>query len=176
MDEAVQATWQTTYSPAVWNGFADESCLEHYADTGEEWRCASSAFVAHNFITTPYFVRMDIFDGNSRRNLAEAIGSSDEDFLLAMRATLLALPDVRAAAIEGAAMPRAPGVLGPLCGTHVSLTNDSPFFAVTTDDASGTPRTYHDALAAWLNGQDVLVVDDPATRSSECGARQEEDE
>jgi len=171
-----RVAWAMSYSPRVWNAFVDESCLAYYTGTGEEWRCGNLAFVAHNFITTPFFARMDLFDENLRRNLAESIGSSDEDFLLAMRETMLVLPGMRAGAIEGASMPRAPGSLGPLCGAHVSLTNNNPFFHVTTEDERGVPRTYHDSLAAWLGGQDVLVVDDPAAPTSVCGERQEEDE
>lgn len=171
-----QVAWSTTQSPAVWDSFVDESCLASLAGTGEEWRCADNAFVAHNFITTPYFVRMDLFDGNARRNVSESIGASDEDFLLAMRETLLALPEMRATAVEGASMRRAPGSLGPLCGAHVSLTNNTPFFVVTTADQAGRPRNYNDALAAWLGGQEVLVVDDPEMRTSECGGSVREDE
>ena len=66
--------------------------------------------------------------------------------------------------------------MGTLCGDHVGLMNNSVFYGRTVDDAGGTPRSYHDALVAWLEGTDVQLIDDPEDRTTVCGAPQTENE
>ena len=58
---------------------------------------------------------------------------------------------------------------------HVGITSDVLFHLSTVEDATGTPRTFHDVLDAWLRGDEILVVDAIEPPTSQCEAPGEGD-
>jgi hypothetical protein len=83
-----------------------------------------------------------------------------------VQATMLMFPDLPTTAEDDVVVT--PGAFGPGCAEHTALTNDIWFFDATVDNPSGTPTSFHDALAFWLEGGDVALIDSVPPTISVC--------
>jgi len=161
-DATILAQWDSMLAAGheagtAMNMFHDQSCLDAHKDDPKQ--CASGSHVQLNHITTPFFVRHDMLDPKSLGKVVEMNPAlSMEDAAPWSRATMLLVPSLLSTAEEKAAMTRTPGIFSQACGQHVGLTNENyTFFA--TIDTPGPKVSLHQALGAWLNGDDVALID-----------------
>lgn len=160
-------------APGFRNGFVDESAREHLEGTEDEWKLGSNTHVVLDHVTTPFFLSIDISDSKVRDFLVEG-GVDEEDVPRMMQWTLENLGRLVSRSTEVSDIEQAPGARGTLCGTHVGLNSNAYFFERTVEDIDGIPRTYHDALVAWLRGHSVAISDDPDHPTTVCGPPEEE--
>jgi len=161
---------------SLYQPFWDESCVELLGSAPDWWQCASGTYLSLNHITTPFFQRMDITDSNPTGVFLQIFGVSVDEFAAATIDTLALLPDIGTTAAEAAQINFVPGVYGPNCGQHLALTTDRHFLISTVDDANGVPRTFDEALRAWLLGAGVFIVDQHPAQASNCPARSGRDD
>jgi hypothetical protein len=169
--ETVQSYLPTRHQETFvdfWGAHLDESCLA--AHPGDDaYLCSVGTHVRLNHITTPYFVRHDLTDPVGFNGL-ESLGLAAADYAKASEATMTRFTEVLANAEEKEAMTRAPGVMASNCKQHIVTMNDA-WFGVTANPATvdlpnGMPVSVHDALGAWINGNDIQALDTvPATKS-----------
>ncbi len=78
---------------------------------------------------------------------------------------MLMVPSLLSTAEEKAEMTRTPGIFSQACGQHVGLTNENYTFFATIE--TGQQKvSLHQALGAWLNGNDVALIDHLPPNSS----------
>jgi Pectinacetylesterase len=153
-ESAFRALWEADQSqnPAP---FYDESCVAHYAGTGDEYLCADTSYVMMNHITTPFFARQDLQD---LTGLAESLAADLDAYEESQAETLALLANLPAIAIETVTV--APGVYGPSCGQHVALeTND--WWRTATVAHGEEEYTFQRAALEWYAGSEIAVIDDP---------------
>jgi hypothetical protein len=162
----LQSEWDFIRAASGYAGFVDESCVDRQSALGTPWRCADSATVILNHLTTPFFVRQDLWDVLQRKRWVDlGLGS----LLPARNAEhLAAIRQLRATALEKDGMTRDPGVYGPYCGQHIALNDDDFFAKQSLTDGDGHAQTFRSLLLAWLQGAAVQVIDDPDAKRSEC--------
>src|SRR5690606_7096564 len=88
--------------------FGDASCLAALPPQ-DAWRCGDQAHLAYDHVSTPFFARMDHFDGPSKGDYIDA-GATEAEFAAGVTASLDRL----------ALLPQAT-VYGPACRTHLGL-------------------------------------------------------
>jgi hypothetical protein len=164
-DEYIAAT---SRSPAS-TGRGDESCRTVHA--GDAGICTDVSHVVRHHVTTPFFVRMALFDSLISRSYDElgvrdpALGPFSftdagipRTFGLVLRSELGQFPSLPTTAEEGASMSVAPGVFAPACFKHDTIHTDTEVYGVTiTTDAGVTLRLF-DVFTAWRNGTQPSAV------------------
>jgi hypothetical protein len=166
--EAVLPARHDVVFSSLYDAHLDESCMAAHGDS-EPWLCSLGSHVRLNHITTPYFVRQDLRDPVTF-NAFEQLGLSLEDYAVSLEATMNRFPALLQTAEERDAMTRAPGVYVSNCEQHIVALNNGWFGLganpASVQNADGTPVSVHDALAAWINGETITVLDtQPSTRS-----------
>ncbi len=154
----------------VYHPFWDESCVQLLGDGPDSWRCAEGSYTTLNHITTPFFQRMDITDPRPSSSFVPLLDSTLDEFADAVLASLALLPDIGTTAFEADQIDFIPGVFGSNCSQHTALTSNSYFLVHTVDDDSGFPRTFDEALRAWLMGSSVFIADEHPAQTSTCAA------
>lgn len=147
---------------AAWKPQRDQSCLD--AHPGESWRCADSAHVLLNHITSPMLVRMGLTDELISDPFVTG-GLSNEKgkpydlqmFGLVVRSQLLALGDLKTTAEEGAKIAVTPAAFGPVCSKHETLRSDPDTFGVTIDPGTGATAMF-DVWDDWRAGNAKQLV------------------
>lgn len=84
------------------------------------------------------------------------------------RDQMLSLGDLPATAEEGSAIHTAPGAFAQVCGKHTVLESSTWFFNATLEDETGQALSVHDALAAWLEGTEITLIDTAPPENSVC--------
>lgn len=147
-------------SYAFRNQQSDASCLAWHAThaPGTEYQCADTQHILRHHVTTPMFVRMSQRDSLISGNAAEASwtvpgkGVMDADlFAELIRLDLAAMADIQTSAHEGALIQTAPGVFGPTCPRHETLSSNEATYDVTIE-VDSVPRTMFDIFEAWRAG------------------------
>jgi hypothetical protein len=135
----------------------DASCTALHPD--EPWWCGSPDHVLRNHVTTPMFVRQAL--NEKRPDDVTAL-----DWHVATLEKLDALGRLADLAEEGGAIGVRAGWFGPDSDQHTALQVDDRFFGVDPDEqvtVDGWPLSLHDALLAWLAGEEVgWAASDPA--------------
>jgi hypothetical protein len=144
---------------------SDRSCLlYHFADPHQ---CADNRHVLTHHVTTPYFVRMDLYDRGGledyRADNLFIAGAPDpnpltpeheplspEEFAAALREDILALADVPRTAHERALIDFTPGAFAPACGDHDVLRSNMGMYLTTITRRSQDVRMY-DVFRSWLH-------------------------
>ncbi len=158
----------TSRSPAV-SGRGDESCAQwHMGDAGV---CSDLTHVIRHHLTTPYFVRMALFDRLISSNYDEfgvrdpVLGPFDytdagvpRTFALVLRRELAEFPQQLTTAEERASMTVAPGVFAPACVTHDTIHTTSEVFGVTITTDAGVVTRLLDLYSAWRTGLSPAAV------------------
>jgi hypothetical protein len=157
---------------ALFDPYTDESCAKAHAD--EPHRCNEISHIRSHHLGVPYFQIMDITDPKMVgifKSVAGLSGIPLESSEIAnwQRDTMLGLSDVPTDA-EEPLLDRAPGVFSQLCGKHTALQDDEWFYCATMKGPDGTPRSMNDALAAWLAGPDIALIDTITPALSFCPA------
>lgn len=154
----------------VIDAFLDESCVEHHTppatQTDESTECGNLIHVIRNHVTTPYFARMDLRDGNAlpwENPVTDKTLGTNQQFAEAVELLLTELPTIAdpGGSEEWDSMTSAPGVFGPQCTTHTALVT-SRFFSQSVPTGDGM-YNFHDLLVSWLAGEDPQVAIDRAT-------------
>ena len=141
-EQFVSEDW--TLSTANWLARSDDSCLAFHAPTGDQWRCADKSYLMLNHLSTPFFHRMDLQDENGIDSWITYGFGTAEDYANAIRQQLLDL----SAGIYGQAVT--PQVFGPICGNHVGIEANPPFFNQEIGSPNGP--NYVNTLWAWTSG------------------------
>lgn len=142
--------------------FADESCVQSRGAAEDAWRCYVSNEILYQHVTTPFFARMDLYDGQAL-DAYTSVGLSADSFALAAQTSLSGLADLPDTAIEGADITVVPGAYGPACGQHIGLESDAWTFTSTLDG-----RTLSAALVWWLAGNPLSLTDTLPPTLSVC--------
>ena len=119
--------------------------------------CADPSYLLEHEITTDYFLRMDMNDPlpvplYASPNLNPEFWGllpNQVDYLTTLSNQLVNLPDQTPA--------NRAGIYAPNCGNHIALIQNR-FFANTI--TSPLEISFHDALRAWIEGKDLVVVSD----------------
>jgi hypothetical protein len=148
------------------NVFLDESCVEMSGDLW--WQCTLNTTVHHNYLTTPFFIRMDLGDSLMVRDFV-SLGGDPQDVAEATRSRLLLLQNIQETAAESASIETAPGIYGPACGQHVGLTSNLWYGQTTVTGSDGQSYTFANAIQAWADGESVVAVDSVPPSLSVCG-------
>jgi hypothetical protein len=153
----------------------DASCVAwHQANApGTEWRCAEGAHMISHHITTPFVLRMGLVDellmsGYLELGVRTAAGEPiDEpiEYATLLHDQLEWFSGWSTEAEEAEPGMKAPGVFGPGCPKHETLSEDIAVYEATIDD-EGTVRDFFDVWQLWKGGTPkVLVADTPADSS-----------
>jgi len=149
----------------LWQSRVDESCVawNDAQATGETHWCSDKNFVLENHITTPYVLRMGLTDSLVSGNMVDAgftvpsLGNAPLTVALfadLVAAQLNALPGAVAAGNESADVTKVPGVFGPPCPGHETLSNNA-YFDVTV----GTPPlTFPQLITNWYTSSGTTVA------------------
>jgi MGT family glycosyltransferase len=163
-------------------GWRDESCVRWHAENEPETadRCVDETHVLRHHVTTPFFVRMALFDGLVASSYEDA-GVADPElgpfvttevapgvflpvtFARVLQRELQDFPLLPSTAEEGAEMSRAPGVFAPACTKHDTIHTDSEVYGVTITPPGGSAMRLLDVLGNWNRGADpsaVLTMDE----------------
>lgn len=154
---------------AVWASELDDSCEDWHAamSTGEGHRCADGNFVIENHLTTPFVLRMGLTDSLIGTNMVERGFTVPErgDATLDLRLfaqlvaeQLRALPSITTTAHERDAITRAPGVFGPRCPKHETISHGPSTYDVRIDVA-GTAVSFPQLITSWLAEGPSVAVD-----------------
>lgn len=138
-------------------------------------------------LTTPFFVRMALFDSLISTNYEEA-GVADPElgpfvrnangvptvFAVVLQRELAAFPELPDTAEEGAAMATAPGVFAPACPDHDTIHQDTEVYGVSIDPTGSHPYTLFDVFQSWRAGGDASAVltTDPQRADTVCPGAQ----
>ena len=165
---------------AHWGASAgsDLSCLLYHS--ADPQQCADNRHLLTDHVTTPYFVRMDLYDPGAiedyRNDNLFIAGSPDPDtstleheplspleFATALRADILALAEVPRTAHERALIDFTPGAFAPACGQHDELRSNDGVYR-TAVMRRKKPLTMYDLFRDWLHGRDPAVLAAAADR------------
>ena len=170
-NETVAAQWDARLlesfqqSELTRDPIRDQSCLDFHV--GDPDACTTT-HTRLNHITTKIFQRMALLDSHLVSHFQSLDPTvSPIDVGTWVQATMLMFPDLPTTAEDDVGVT--PGAFGPGCAEHTALTNDIWFFDATVEDPSGTPRSFHDALAFWLEGSgDIAIIDSVPPTISVC--------
>ena len=156
-----QCTWKDLVTAQLmWEPHGDESCVTWHAASAPAtaYLCRDADHVLRNHLTTPFMVRQGQTDQLISGNLIEAGAAVPgtgpmtlASFAGIVRRQLAALAQLRTTAEEGAGIARTPGVFGPPCADHETLSSNSSVYDVEIGTA-GTPYTMFDVWTAWTTG------------------------
>ncbi|RZO60996.1 MAG: hypothetical protein EVA89_12475 [Sandaracinaceae bacterium] len=165
---------------AIWAPSLDDSCDAWHAAEGspDGFRCTDNAYVIEHHVTTPFILRMGLTDSLIGGGMAERGFSVPERggaaidiglFAELVSEQLVALPDLPRTANEGASMTRSPGVYGPACPKHETLSDGPNTYAVRVE-VSGTPVSFAELIQAWRAdaGGVTSAVTVPGVNPSTC--------
>jgi hypothetical protein len=177
------------------NQALDQSCVAYHARMGNTELCFDKTHVLYNHLTTPFFVRMALFDSLISRTYSD-LQLADPDlgpfesvpvdglpvevplnFATVLARELTRLPTLQTSAEERDAIDVAPGAFGPACFDHDTIHVDEEVYDTTIVDpmapAGSSPRSLFDVLGPWLAGGPgrALVTTDPMRRDTVCGSR-----
>lgn len=153
---------------SVWAATFDDTCSSWHAEhaSGDGFRCADSNFVVDNHVTTPFVMRMGLTDQLIGANAAERGFTVPERdgapltlglFAELVSEQLLALPDLATTAHERAGVTVAPGVYGPACPQHETLSSGPAYYDVRVVDGEAE-IAFVDVLSAWRAGGSPTVA------------------
>lgn len=172
-------------SPSMRTGRGEESCEAwHRANRpGTESACSDGTHLVRHHVTTPFFVRMALFDGLISTNYEE-LGLADPvlgpfvrngqgvpiTFGTVLHRELTAFPMLPGVAEEGAAMTRAPGVFAPSCSNHDTIHTNSEVYGVTISPDAGGTWAFFDVFTAWRDGgmPAAVLSQDSMRRDTVC--------
>jgi len=165
---------------AMWAPALDESCLAWHARTGspDGYRCTSNDYVVENHVTTPFILRMGLTDSLIGGGMVERGFTVPERgdvrldlalFAELVSERLVALADLSSTANEAAEIERAPGVYGPACAKHETL-SDGPHTYDVRVEVDGAPVSFPDVIQAWRAdaGGETVAVTVPGVNPSTC--------
>ncbi len=167
----------------------DASCVAwHQAHRpGSEGECSDLSHVVRNHITTPFFVRMALFD-SLISSVYGSSGLADPDlgpfvlggpmnnlplvFAQVLQRELADFPNLPSTAEDGADMSTAPGVFAPACPRHDTIHRDDEVYGTSIDPTGTDPLYFFDVFANWRAGADygVVLTTDPARADTMCGS------
>ncbi|MGK0362837.1 MAG: hypothetical protein ACI9U2_005159 [Bradymonadia bacterium] len=141
-DDFLQADYAA--KSALWSPSLDDTCEAWHATNqpGDAFRCVSNSYVIENHVTTPFVLRMGLTDSLIGENMASrgftVPERGDAELTLELFAELVAermrtLPDIGVTANEAAAVEAAPGVYGPRCPKHETISSDADTYDVRID-------------------------------------------
>lgn len=169
------AHYSSVYSDGDWvmkGSIEEASCATYHAADGELWRCADAGHVVRNHVTTPLFVRMGLADSLISDSYVEpgfAYNGERVDIRLfgnLVAEQLVALTDP-ANAEEGDAFTVAPGVFGPACPRHETLSDDGSTYETTVNHTT-EPTPMFRAIVGWLAGLSPVAVVSEDGRDATC--------
>jgi hypothetical protein len=147
---------------------SDASCLlYHFADPHQ---CADNRHLLTDHVTTPYFVRMDLYDPGGLEDYQAdnlfMLGAPDPnpltpeheplnafEFATALRADILALADVPRTAHERRFIDFTPGAFSPACVQHDELRSNDGVYR-TSITRRNQDVTMYDVFRSWLHNDD----------------------
>jgi len=158
----LEDSYINSYNP-LWNSVVDDSCRTANPEgSATAWRCSNTGYVAINHVTTPFFLRYDLLDGNlGTPYLApepDGAGATHEAFSTAVVAWLEDVARAPALGAEGAEMTVGPGIFGPRCRHHTALGSDT-FFMIDFIENGDDRANFHNALLSWLTGEREVWID-----------------
>ena len=172
--ETYLKTVQSSGSGLLWKPRLDQSCVSLLAPLGTDWRCQDDTYVIRNHLTTPFFIRMGLTD--------ELVGSSQIDagfglpgqppfttlsWALKVRADLLALASIRSTAVEKAAITTVPGVFGPSCSDHETL-SDNPNTYQASVRVNNVSWKMFDVWDDWVKGTSPISIVSSTATDATC--------
>ena len=160
----LEDSYERSYTP-LWQQIVDDSCrAANPLDSDTAWRCGNSGYVQMNHITTPFFARYDLLDGNLGGPYLlpepDGAGATHEAFSTAAVAWLDDISRADTDGVEADNITVKPGVFGPRCRHHTSLGSDAFFVRDWIEDGA-EKRNFHDALMDWVMGGTVKWIDPP---------------
>ncbi len=161
-------TWEAimTYFQQMYARETDASCNAMHAT--DAWMCQDTDHMIHHHVTTPFFIRQGLRDRLLVDNAVDAMATVPGQGLMTeqlatglMRADLLSLANLRSTAEEAAEITTVPGVFGPPCAKHETLSDNPNTYMASLTTANTTYRMF-DLLSNWQAGQGVnAVIYDP---------------
>ena len=160
----LEDSYFNSYTP-LWGQVVDESCrAANPVGSDTAWLCGNTGYVQMNHITTPFFARYDLLDGNLGGPYflpqPDGAGANHQAFSTGCVAWLEDISRADEDGVEAADMTVKPGVFGPRCRHHTSLGSDAFFIKDFIEDG-GEMSSFHDALIDWLGGAEVKWIDPP---------------
>lgn len=143
----------------LWNAQLDDSCVAAHQGNGA-YLCADNAYVTMNHLTTPFFQIQDMVDPLVVNALLDnGLPATPAQIGQGLYDQLSALTNLRSTALERASITSTPGVVGRLCGVHVTYGNDDGFLGRKIRSGPGaTAYSYYELLWNWLNGLSPATV------------------
>lgn len=166
-DDFLQADYAA--KSALWSPILDDTCEAWHATNrpADTFRCVENNYVIENHVTSPFVLRMGLIDSLIGAGMVERAFTvperADAELTLPLFAKMVAellraLPGLGATANE--AGPVAPGVYGPRCPKHETLSSGPNTFDVRVD-VNGNPVSFPELIRAWrAGGQGVAVTVD----------------
>lgn len=166
--------------PSATTGRGDQSCRAYHAPDASI--CTDTSHVLRNHLTTPFFVRMALFDALISRSYFE-LGVADPvlgplsftndlpvTFARVLQGEFSAFSTLPTRAEEGSKMPRAPGVFGPACVKHDTIHNDVETYETTITSDAGVTYRFFNVFNAWSTGgaPSVVLSQDPTLADTNC--------
>jgi hypothetical protein len=142
---------------AVWEAEPEPACLDAHA--ADPWRCIDPSVVLRERLTGPVALHHDLYDFVLYQFVAE-VGGTIEEYGAWSSATLDLLRAERPAM----------SLHVSACGRHTVIDEDDGFFGLLVEDRElGPPaRSFHQVLAATVEGERVLAVDGLDREGSRC--------
>ncbi len=140
------------------NAQLDDSCLA--AHPTAQYLCDDDGYLTMNHITTPFFQIQDLQDQVSIGGLQDAgLVFTPLQFGQGIWDQLTALTNIRSTAVERSAITSAPGVVGRLCGLHVTYGDDEGFLGKKIrSGVTATAYSYYELLWNWMTGASPSVL------------------
>jgi hypothetical protein len=173
--EALLRAYQTSAQGDLWQPRLDQSCIYFLREFGADWKCYDGTYVIRNHLTTPFFVRMGLTDSLVSASQIDAALSlpgqppfTQLTWALKVRADLLALSSLRSTAVEKDFIATAPGVFGPSCSDHETLSDN-----VSTYQASVRVNNLNwkvfDVWNNWVQGAAPSSIVSSTATDATCG-------
>jgi hypothetical protein len=160
----------------------DQSCLSWHAENmpGTEAVCADKTHVIRHHVTTPFFVRMALFDqliSNSYVSLELSFPElgplTIPRFGQILQRELANFPSLSEFAEEGSEMEIAPGVFAPGCTNHDTIWENAEVYGTSITPAEGgDPLHLFDLFEPWragIEGARTAIVSEAPASNTQCG-------
>ena len=140
------------------NAQLDDSCIA--AHPTAQYLCAEDGYLTLNHLTTPFFQIQDYQDPPILNGLQDAgLAVTPLQFGQGTYDQLTELTNIRSTAFERAAITSAPGVVGRICGIHVTYGEDDGFLGKKIrSSVSSTAYSYYELLWNWMTGASPSVL------------------
>ncbi len=173
-------------TPANAGAYQDESCVVWHRTNrpGSEGECSDISHVVRNHVTTPFFVRMALFDSLISSNyeasrledpelgpfvLGGPMGNLPIVFAQVLQRELAAFGSLPTDAEDGDDMSVAPGVFAPACPRHDTIHRDDEVYGTYIDPTGTDPLYFFDVFESWRAGDDgVVLTTDPMREDTHC--------